>query len=256
MKVLLLAGGLGTRLAELTHSIPKPMAEIGGIPIIHHIMSYYALFGHNEFVVALGYKGSVVKDYFLNLYNRNSDFTINLSNGLVDYHSVLSNNWKVTLVDTGLETMTGGRIKALSKYFNRTFFLTYGDGLSNVDLDKLLEFHYLKEAMITLTSVNPTSRYGRLNINSDSMVDTFDEKPKFGSDWINGGFMVAEPQIFSMIEDSSTIFEHEPLSRVASMGKLAAFKHYGFWQCMDTLRDKNLLDGILSKGNPPWLVRD
>ena len=210
MKTLILAGGFGTRLSELTNVIPKPLAEIGGIPILHHIMNHYSCYGFNEFVIALGYKGHLIKDYFLNFYSRSIDFTVSLSDGSIESHSSNSIDWKVTLVDTGLNTMTGGRIKACSKYFDSTFMLTYGDGLSDVNLRNLIKTHVDSDSLLTLTSVNPKSRYGLLNISESGQLIDFSEKPSLVNDWVNAGFMVAEPEIFDFIEVSQTIFENTP----------------------------------------------
>jgi len=254
MKVVILAGGLGTRISELTHSIPKPMVEIGGYPIIWHIMRYFSSFGHNDFIIALGYKGEVIKKYFRDYYLDNSNFTINLSDGNINYHSTSSLNWKVTLVDTGEKTMTGGRIKRLEEFLTEPFFLTYGDGLSDVDLNKLLEKHNTNRSLLTLTAIHPSSRYGKVEIGKDSRVEKFVEKPEFGGDWINGGYMVVEPDFIKTIDGDNCILEKEPLEYVAKNKKLTAYKHDGFWQCMDTLRDRNMLEDIWSSGKAKWKV--
>ena len=252
MKVLLLAGGFGTRLSELTNVIPKPLAEIGGVPILHHIMNHYAAYGYNEFVIALGYKGYLIKDYFLNFYERSVDFTVSLTDGVVESHSSNSLDWKVTLVDTGLNTMTGGRIKACSKYLDATFMLTYGDGLSDVNINSLLAFHSNNDFLLTLTSVNPKSRYGLLDISESGRLNKFSEKPSLANDWVNGGFMVAEPQIFDYIDDSQTVFENTPLQKLTSHSHVGVYKHHGFWQCMDTLREKKYLEELWAKNESPW----
>ena len=252
MKTLILAGGFGTRLSELTNVIPKPLAEIGGTPILHHIMNHYAAYGYSEFVIALGYKGHLIKDYYLNFYSRSIDCTVSLSDGSIESHSSNSCDWKVTLVDTGLNTMTGGRIKACSKYLDSTFMLTYGDGISDVNLASLLDHHRKNNFLLTLTSINPKSRYGLLDISDTGTLNQFSEKPVLADDWINGGFMVAEPQIFDFIENSLTVFENTPLRALTSQSHVGVYKHHGFWQCMDTLREKNYLEDLWLKNEAPW----
>ena len=231
MKVLILAGGFGTRLSEYTDNIPKPMIPIGGRPIIEHIMSIYSKYQVNEFVVALGYKGDVIKDYFSKNKNRNR---------------------KVELVETGSETLTGGRIKRLKKYFNETFFLTYGDGVSDINIKKLLEFHKNHNKILTVTAVRPPARFGYLSLDGDN-VKNFSEKVYKGDNWINGGFFVANPRLFDFIEGDSTIFEKEPLENLTKERQLKAFKHEGFWQCMDHKVDKVKLDELCSENKAPWL---
>ena len=231
MKVLILAGGFGTRLSEYTDNIPKPMIPIGGRPIIEHIMSIYSKYQFNEFVVALGYKGDVIKDYFSK--NKNKDR-------------------KVELVETGSETLTGGRIKRLKKYFNETFFLTYGDGVSDINIKKLLEFHKKHNKILTVTAVRPPARFGYLSLDGDN-VKNFSEKVYKGDNWINGGFFVANPRLFDFIEGDSTIFEKEPLENLTKERQLKAFKHEGFWQCMDHKVDKVKLDELCSENKAPWL---
>jgi glucose-1-phosphate cytidylyltransferase len=252
MKVVILAGGFGTRLAELTGEIPKPMVPIGRKPILWHIMNHYAKFGYDEFVLALGYKSEVIKNYFLNYASLNSDFTVDLSTGHVECHNKAEQNWKVTLVDTGLESMTGGRLGRLREILSDdTFMLTYGDGVSDVNITELVEFHNQQQKMVTITTVRPGARFGELDI-EDCTVKSFKEKPQASQGWVNGGFFVMEPAFLDFIESDSTILEKEPLEMIASKGQLTAFKHEGFWQCMDSLRDKNYLDGLWKSGEAPW----
>ena len=253
MKVAIVAGGLGSRLSEETEIRPKPMVEIGGMPILWHIMRYYAGYGHREFAVALGYKGDYIKRYATDFAALSGNVRIDYSRRAVDY--VASNamdGWSVDLVETGLDTNTGGRIKRLKDQVgNSTFFLTWGDGVSDVDLDKLLTFHKKHGKLATLTAVRPPARFGHLEIEGDQ-INVFDEKPQAGEGWINGAFFVLEPEIFDYIEGDSTQFEKEPLSNLAKDGQLMAYKHTGFWQCMDTIRDKKLLEKIWESGNAPW----
>jgi glucose-1-phosphate cytidylyltransferase len=252
MKVVILAGGFGTRLAEYTDLIPKPMVTIGGQPIIWHIMKRYAEYGFNDFHLALGYKADVVKKYFLDLNEVNSDFTLDLKTGKRTHLNRDYVDWKVTLIDTGLETLTGGRVKRLKSYIGKEpFMLTYGDGLSNVDIPKLLSFHKKNKKMVTVTAVRPVARFGELQIEQD-IVQSFQEKPQITSGWINGGYFVAEPEFLDFIEGDHTILEREPLEKIAKLGQLAAYKHDGFWQCMDTKRDKDFLNEMYEKGNPAW----
>ena len=253
MKVLLLAGGFGTRLSELTELIPKPMVTIGGRPILWHIMQAYASYGHHDFYVALGYKAALIKEYFLNYHSLNSDFSVELSTGkVVALHQDVE-NWKVTLVDTGLDSMTGARVRRMHSFIgNETFLLTYGDGLSNVDINKLIKFHRGHGKMVTVTAVRPSARFGELLVN-EGQVQQFQEKPQMGGGWINGGFFVIEPAFFNLIEDGSdTILERGPLEMAASMGQLMAYEHDGFWQCMDTKRDRDALEEIWASGSAPW----
>ena len=254
MKVVLLAGGLGTRLAEFTDMVPKPMVPVGGHPILWHLMNIYAHYGHVDFHLALGYKAQVVKEYFLNYHALNSDFTVNLANGAVTNHASQPVDWRVTLVDTGLNSMTGGRVRRMRGYIgNETFMLTYGDGLANIDIDALLRFHRDHGKMVTVTAVHPGARFGELDL-SDGAVTSFKEKPQMGHGWINGGFFVIEPAFLDLIAADDTVLEKEPLERAAAMGELMAYKHEGFWQCMDTVRDRNVLEDMWAKSEAPWKV--
>lgn len=255
MKVVILAGGYGTRISEYTDKIPKPMVEIGDRPIIWHIMNWYSKFGYNDFVIALGYKSHIIKNYFLNYYTLNSDFQVDLKSGDLKFLNKNNSNWKVTLVDTGIDTMTGGRIKRLENIIGgETFMLTYGDGLSNVNIDDLIKFHSKNSKIATLTSVHPTARFGELIIDEYSNVTSFKEKPQLEQGRINGGFFVLEPKIFSLIKSDETIFEKEPLENLVSMNQICAYNHDGFWQSMDTIREKHILDEMWTKNNAPWKV--
>jgi glucose-1-phosphate cytidylyltransferase len=255
MKVLILAGGFGTRLSEETDVKPKPMVEIGGKPILWHIMKIYSSHGFNEFVILLGYKGYVIKEYFSNYFLHQSNVTIDLVNNKMDVHQHECEPWKVTLLETGLNTMTGGRIKRATDHIgNEPFLLTYGDGVSNVDITKLVQFHQTHGKQITMTAVQPAGRYGALDIEGNGVVSSFIEKPKGDGSWINGGFFVCEPEILDVISDDSTVFEQEPLNRIARIGELVAYKHDGFWQCLDSLRDKTTLAEMWDKGITPWNV--
>ena len=256
MDVILLAGGLGTRLSEQTEVRPKPMVEIGGRPILWHIMKHYAHYDFNKFWVALGYKGSMIKEYFLNYYQMGCDLTVELKTGDVDVRKAQSQpeDWRVHLVDTGHNTMTGGRLKQLrGRMPDATFLLTYGDGVSNVDLDALLEFHKKRGAMVTLTAVRPTARFGSLDFDGDR-ITTFNEKAQVREGWINGGFMVMEPEVKNYLDGPQTNLEQHTLERIAADGQLAAYKHDGYWQCMDTQREVTLLNDLWQKGAPPWKV--
>lgn len=253
MKVILLAGGFGTRLAEYTDVIPKPMVPIGGKPILWHIMQTYSHFGHKDFYIALGYKAEVVKEYFLNYHAFNADFTVDLASGNISPHQTDPADWKVTLVNTGDESMTGGRVKRLQKFIgNETFMLTYGDGLADIDLDALLKFHRGHGKMITISAVRPAARFGELEIEAQK-VKSFKEKPQMQQGWINGGFFIIEPEFFDLIEGDSTLLEREPLEHAAKLGELMAYCHDGFWHCMDTKRDHDLLESIWLKG-APWVI--
>ncbi len=253
MKVILLAGGYGTRLAEYTNVIPKPMVPIGGKPIIWHIMQTYSHFGHKDFYIALGYKAEVVKEYFLNYHTLNADFTVDLASGNISPHQTDPADWKVTLVNTGDESMTGGRVKRLQKFIgNETFMLTYGDGLADINLEDLLKFHRSHGKMVTISAVRPSARFGELEIEAQK-VKSFKEKPQLQKGWINGGFFIIEPQFFELIDGDSTLLEREPLERAAQLGELMAYCHDGFWHCMDTKRDHDLLESIWLEG-APWVI--
>ena len=252
MKVIILAGGFGTRLSEYTESIPKPMVSIGGKPILWHIMNSYAKFDHKDFYVALGYKAEVIKEYFLNYRTLNSDFTVDLSNGSVVAHQQDTVDWKITLVDTGLNSMTGGRVKRMQDFIgDELCLLTYGDGVGDVDLDALVTFHKSHGKMVTVSAVHPVARFGELDINNNIVI-SFKEKPQVNQGWINGGYFVIEPEFFDLIEGDSTILEKEPLEQAAKMGELMAYKHNGFWQCMDTKRDRDSLESLWKDDNAPW----
>ena len=253
MKTIILAGGFGTRLSEYTKLIPKPMVEIGGKPIIWHIMNHYARFGYKDFVVALGYKGEVIKNYFLQYYAQNNDFTIDLSNGAVSYINEHTRDWRVTLVDTGAGSMTGGRVLRLKDTIgNEDFMLTYGDAVSNVDIGKLVQRYEEAGKLAMVTAVHPTARFGELQVDEDDFVRSFKEKPQVNQGWINGGFFVLSPKVFDYIENDLTTFEAEPLERLAAEGQLKTYRHEGFWQCMDTVRDRDMLNKMWDEGNAPW----
>lgn len=251
MKVILLAGGFGTRLSEYTDVIPKPMVPIGGKPILWHIMQTYASFGHKDFYVALGYKAEIIKEYFLNYRALNSDFTVNLASGDVSPHQVDSVDWRVTLVNTGNVSMTGGRVKRMQSFIgNETCMLTYGDGVADIDLNELLNFHRSHGKMVTVSAVRPAARFGELEI-KDARVVSFQEKPQMHDGWINGGYFVIEPAFFDLIANDHTLLEREPLEQAANAGELMAYRHDGFWHCMDTKRDHELLESMWLKG-APW----
>lgn len=253
MKVIILAGGFGTRLSEYTDVIPKPMVPIGGKPILWHIMNHFARFNHNDFYIALGYKAEVVKEYFLNYRSLNSDFTVNLETGKITHYNSPKVDWNVTLVNTGANTMTGGRLLRMKEIIgNETFLLTYGDGLSNVDIDKLIQFHNSHKKMITVTAVHPGARFGELEIETGRVI-SFQEKPQTTQGWINGGFFVIEPSFFDLLENDQTILEKSPLETASKNGELMAYQHEGFWQCMDTKRDKDHLEELFQSGRAPWL---
>lgn len=252
MKTVILAGGFGTRLSEESETKPKPMVEIGGRPILWHIMKIYASYGFNEFVVALGYKGEVIKSYFLNYYFLRSSFTVDLAQNRLDVRDNECEDWRIHLEDTGLDTQTGGRLRRLrSELGNETFMMTYGDGVASVDLEALMRFHRTHGRLATVTAVRPPARFGGLRFNGDRVVD-FTEKPQIGEGWINGGFFVLEPGVFDYLAGDETIFEREPLERLAEDGELMAYRHESFWQCMDTLRDVRLLNRLCEQGRPPW----
>jgi glucose-1-phosphate cytidylyltransferase len=253
-KVVILCGGLGTRLREETEVRPKPMVYIGDRPILWHLMSLYAAHGFQEFVIALGYKGEVIKDYFTNYRQRASSLTVRLATGEMRFHDGACEDWTVHLLDTGLQTQTGGRVKRAAQFVGReTIMMTYGDGVANVDLQQLLAFHRKRGRLATVTAVRPPARFGGMKFNGD-LVSHFEEKPQIGEGWINGGFFVLEPKVADYIQGDETFFEREPLERLAEDGQLAAYRHDGFWQCMDTLRDVRLLESLWQTGNPPWKV--
>jgi glucose-1-phosphate cytidylyltransferase len=253
MKVVLLAGGFGTRLSEYTDVIPKPMVAVGGKPILWHIMKTYAHYGHKDFYIALGYKAAVIKEYFLNYRALNSDFTVDLATGTVAPHQIDPVDWRVTLVHTGDASMTGGRVKRMREYVgDDTFMLTSGDGVADVDIEALLRFHKQHGKMVTVTAVRPAARFGELEI-ADSRVESFKEKPQMHEGWINGGFFVIEPRFLDLIAGDATLLEREPLEAAARMGELMAYKHDGFWHCMDTKRDHDLLETLWREG-APWKV--
>lgn len=252
MKTIILAGGFGTRLAEYTDVIPKPMVPVGGRPVLWHIMRSYAHFGHKDFYLALGYKAEVIKEYFLHYRSLNADFTVDLATGAIVPHQKDDADWRVTLVDTGLDSMTGGRVKRLQSFIgNEPFMLTYGDGVADIDLDGLLAFHRSHGKMVTVTAVHPGARFGEL-VMDGNQITSFKEKPQTGQGWINGGYFVIEPAFFDLIEGDSTILERAPLERAASLGELMAYQHEGFWQCMDTKRDRDLLEDLWVSGSAPW----
>jgi len=252
MKVVILAGGFGTRLSEYTDSIPKPMVTIGGKPILWHIMNHFASFGHNEFIIALGYKSEIIKEYFLNFHSLNSNFRVDLGSGSVEHYESELVDWKVSLIDTGLNSLTGERIRRLKKFIgSETFLMTYGDGLSNVNINELLNFHKKHGKMVTLTAVRPNARFGELEI-TDDIITSFKEKPQTSEGWINGGFFVMEPEFIELIKDNNAILEREPLEDASSLKQLMAFKHYEFWQCMDSKRDRDSLEELYKLGQGFW----
>lgn len=255
MNVVILAGGLGTRLSEETTVRPKPMVEIGGYPIVWHIMNIYAHYELKRFILALGYKGDSVKDYFLRYHPANSDITVNLCNGSVRYHKTHRRDWEVRMIDTGLKTLTGGRLRRLEPQLRNggTFMLTYGDGVADIDVSELYKFHCRHGRIATLTAVRPPARFGTMVFNGDEIVE-FKEKPQTQEGWINGGFFVFEPEIFDYLEGDETILEAGPLEQLARDGELMAYRHGGFWQCMDTVRDRNRLQSLWESGEAPWKV--
>lgn len=254
MKVVILAGGFGTRLSEYTDILPKPMVKIGGKPIVWHIMNSYASYGHKDFYLALGYKGEVVKEYFLNYHSLNSDFTVNLADGDVTPHEIKSIDWKITLVDTGANSMTGGRVKRMKNYIgSEPCMITYGDGVSDINIDKLLNFHHSHGKMVTVSAVRPASRFGELDIKGNQVI-SFKEKPQLHEGWINGGFFIVEPRFFDLIDGDATMLEREPLEAAANLGELMAYCHDGFWHCMDTKRDHELLESLWNRGAAPWQI--
>jgi len=254
MKVILLCGGYGTRLGEETQLKPKPMVEIGGKPILWHIMKIFQKHNMQDFHLALGYKADFIKDYFLKYNSLNNDFSVNLKSGKIKFNDIIEENWNINLTDTGLNTMTGGRLLRLKENLKNeeTFMLTYGDGVSNVDLTRLLKFHKSHGKIATVTAVRPPVRFGELII-YDNKVEEFTEKPQAGKGWINGGFFVFNKEIFNYIENDSIMLEREPLEKLSKIGELMAYKHDDFWQCMDTIREKEILEGLLNSNSAPWL---
>jgi glucose-1-phosphate cytidylyltransferase len=253
MKVVILAGGRGTRISEETETIPKPMVEIGGKPILWHILKIYSNFGFNDFIICLGYRGYMIKEYFSHYFLHMSNITIDMKTNDLKIHNTSSEPWKVTLIDTGIDTMTGGRIKRIKKYVeNETFMLTYGDGVSDINIPELIKFHKKNKNYATVTAVQPSGRYGSLDISRDNLVNSFLEKPKGDNSWINAGFFVLEPKIFSYIENDDSIWEREPMENLSKENKLSAYKHNGFWKPMDTLRDKTELERLWQTNAAPW----
>ena len=255
MKAVILAGGLGTRLSEETHLKPKPMVEIGGKPIIWHILKIYSFYGINEFIICCGYKGHLIKEYFSNYYLHTNDITFDIANNKIEAHSRNSEKWKITLIDTGEDTLTGGRLKRVSDYLDEeeSFCFTYGDGVSNIDIKELISFHKNEGRIATLTAVQPPGRFGQISFQRGKVL-AFKEKPKGDNNWINGGFFVLNKKVIDLIEGDQSIWEEEPLKNLAKSGQLSAFHHKGFWQPMDTLKDKMLLEELWRKGKAPWKV--
>jgi len=254
MKAVILAGGFGSRISEETHLKPKPLIEIGEKPILWHIMKIFSSHNVNEFIICCGYKGYQIKEYFANYFLHTSDVTFDMKNNSMEVHHKFAESWKVTLVDTGLDTMTGGRLKRIKEYIeNESFCFTYGDGVSDVNISKLIEFHRQNKTIATVTTVQPPGRFGTLDI-TETKISNFKEKPAGDGNWINGGFFVLEPSVFDYLKDDTTVWEREPLERLAKENQLSAFKHTGFWQPLDTLRDKNKLDELWSSGKAPWKI--
>lgn len=255
MQAVILAGGFGTRISEESYLKPKPMIEIGSKPIIWHIMKIFSHYKINDFIICCGYKGYLLKEYFSNYFLHNSDVTFDLGTNKIEIHKKNSEDWKVTLIDTGLNTLTGGRIKRIKEYINEdNFCLTYGDGLSDINISKLIEFHYSQKKDATLTAVQPAGRFGVLKITNQNEVQSFQEKPIGDGGWVNGGFFILNKSVINKIQDDNTIWEKEPLINLAKNNNLAAFKHKGFWHPMDTLRDKNYLEDLWNSSNPPWKI--
>jgi glucose-1-phosphate cytidylyltransferase len=255
MKVVILAGGLGTRISEETATRPKPMAEIGEKPVLWHIMKIYSHYGFNDFVICAGYKGYMIKEYFHNFWLHNADVTFDMRSREAEIHQDANDPWRVTVVDTGADSMTGGRVKRIQRYVdNEAFMLTYGDGVADVDISALVEFHRASGRQATLTAVQPLGRFGALQLGENDSVEAFREKPLGDGDWINGGFMVLEPGIFDLLPGDETTLEQEPLQTLAERGELGAFEHNGYWQPMDTLRDKRNLEALWDSGEAPWKV--
>jgi glucose-1-phosphate cytidylyltransferase len=254
MKVLILAGGLGSRLSEETTLKPKPMVEIGGKPILWHIMKIYSFYGYNEFIILCGYKGYMIKEYFAHYFLHTADLTIDMTTNDITHYNNNAEPWKVTLIDTGVETMTGGRIKRVQSYVgNEPFMLTYGDGVADINIHELVEFHKSHQKLITMTSVLPEGRFGALSIDNSNMVNSFQEKPKGDGSWINGGFFVCQPEVFNYLKSDKTVFEQSPLESLANEHELYTYKHYGFWKPMDTQRDKSQLEELIEKNKAPWI---
>jgi glucose-1-phosphate cytidylyltransferase len=255
MKVIILAGGLGTRLSEETVLKPKPMVEIGGMPILWHIMKAYSFYGYSDFIICLGYKGYVIKEYFANYFLHQSNITIDLKNNTTTVHDNHAEPWTISLLDTGLDTMTGGRIKRVQSYIgNEPFMLTYGDGVGNIDIKRLVEFHQANNKYCTVTAVQPSGRFGALNLTENDAVSSFEEKPGGDGAWINGGFFVCEPQVFDYIDNDSTVWERSPMENIAKDNQMSAFKHTGFWRPMDTLRDKLELEKAWEANEARWKI--
>lgn len=255
MKVVILAGGMGTRLSEETDIRPKPMVEIGGKPILWHIMKTYSHYGYHDFVICLGYKGYYIKEYFHHYFLHLSDVTIDMRNNQFDYHNSGAEPWKITLVDTGLQSMTGGRIKRVQKYIgDEPFMLTYGDGVSDVNIKDLVQFHKDNNKLATMTAVQPTGKFGALDINEQDEILSFKEKPRGDGAWVNGGFFVLEPKVLNYLENDGTIWEKEPLEKLAKERQLNAYRHDGFWKPMDTIRDKTELEMLWNSGQAPWRI--
>ena len=256
MKVVILAGGYGTRLSEETSLLPKPMIEIGGKPVLWHIMKIYSHFGYNDFVILTGYKSHIIKDYFVHYYQRYSDITVDMLNNSVEIHRMQTEPWKVTMLYTGQDSLTGTRIKKAQEYIGKEpFLLTYGDGVSDIDIEKLVSEHKQSKKLCTMTAVRPLGRFGALDITPDGLITTFKEKPEGENSWINGGFMVCEPDVFDYIpENDDVMFERGPLEKIAKDGELNSYLHHGFWRPMDTLRDKNELTAMWQSGSAPWAL--
>jgi glucose-1-phosphate cytidylyltransferase len=254
MKAVILAGGLGTRISEETENKPKPMIEIGGMPILWHILKLYSAHGVNDFIICCGYKGYVIKEYFANYFLHMSDVTFNMAQNIMEVHQRYAEPWKITLIDTGASTMTGGRLKRISHYIKdeEAFCFTYGDGVSDVNITELIKFHNSHGKKATLTAVYPPGRFGAIDIQADHRITSFKEKPKGDGGMINGGFFVLSPSVIKYIEDDSTVWEREPLESLAKKSEVMAFQHHGFWQPMDTLRDKNYLEDLWATGDAPW----
>ena len=258
MKVVILAGGLGSRLSEETVLRPKPMVEIGGKPILWHIMKIYSHYGLNEFIICLGYKGAMIKEYFQNYFLHSSDLTIDLARNAIEYHQCFSEPWRITLVDTGTATMTGGRLRRVLPYVQKdeAFCFTYGDGVSNVDIGKLIAFHKHSGRYATLTAIQPKGRFGALHIGAKGRLQSFAEKPPGDGQWVNGGFFVLSPKVATYLDDDNTIWEREPLERLTRDGAISVYKHHGFWQPMDTMYDKGVLEELWASGKAPWKLWD